>query len=298
VVAIGSNFKLTQEKYDHLVSLLQQANLLSSASPRTGPISNHINTSIFPATDSLQIGIFNVVSCSIDSAPHYWILDSGANDHVCSSLSSFTSFYKIKPIHVNLPNGSSILVQHAGNVSFSSSLYLTKVLYSPTFNLNLISVSKLCKSLSCFVQFSSDSCIIQDLSTKKMICVGENLTRLYRLVVNADFSKSSSFHCFNKKVSTLCNNVSQSVFIVIPSSAVWHFRLGHLSHQRLSQMQSLYPSNTNNATTYPISDFLLYNKLPNAHLHFALSLTTHTEPKSYVEASKFDCWNKAMETEL
>lgn len=45
MVAASSNFSLTQEKYDHLVSLLQQANLLSLASPPCGPVSNHINTS-------------------------------------------------------------------------------------------------------------------------------------------------------------------------------------------------------------------------------------------------------------
>ena len=57
-------------------------------------------------------------------------------------------------------------------------------------------------------------------------------------------------------------------------------------------------SNTVNTATYHISHFLSYNKFSNAHLHFTPSLTTHTVPKSYVEASKFYCWNKAMETEL
>ena len=95
MVATGSNFSLTQEKYDHLVSLPQQANLLSSASPPAGLVSNHINTFLSSHTDSPQTCIFSVVSSYIDSAPHYWILDSGDNDHVFSSLSSFTSFYKI-----------------------------------------------------------------------------------------------------------------------------------------------------------------------------------------------------------
>jgi len=160
VVVADSKFSLTQEKYDHLVALLQQANLLSLASPPTGPVSNDTYTSNTPATESYQTSIFSVVSCAIDSAPHHWILDSGANDHICSYLSSFTSFYKIKPTNVNLPNKTSVSVQYAGNVHFSSTLYPTNVLYCPSFNLNLISISKMCKSLSCFVNFSSDSCII------------------------------------------------------------------------------------------------------------------------------------------
>jgi len=206
------------------MSLLQQANLLSSTCPLTGPVSNDINTSISPATDSHQTCIFSVVSCAIDSAPNHWILDSGDNGHICSSVSTFTSFYKIKPINVTLANGSSILVHHVGNVSFSPSSYLTNVLYSPTFILNLISISKMCSSLSCFVQFSTDSCIIQYLSTKKKIGLGENLNGFYRLVVHVDSFKSPSFTSFNKKVYVSCNNISKSDSIVIPSSALWHFR--------------------------------------------------------------------------
>nr|ABD32757.1 Integrase, catalytic region [Medicago truncatula] len=238
VVAPDSKFSLTQEKYDHLVALLQQANLLSSVSPPTGPISNHVHTStISSVPDTQQTGISSVVSCAIDSASHHWILDSGANNHICSSSLCFTSFYKIKPTNVNLPNKTTVLVQYAGNVSFSSSLYLTNVLYCPTFNLNLISVSKMCKSLSCFVNFSTDSCIIQELSTKRMIGLGENIHGLYRLVVSADSFQSPS-HRFNNNLFVSCNNVSQSHFIVIPNSALWHYRMGHLSHQRLSHMQS------------------------------------------------------------
>jgi len=45
-------------------------------------------------------------------------LDSGANNHFFPLLSSFTLVYKIRPISVDLPNGSSILVQHAGNIFF------------------------------------------------------------------------------------------------------------------------------------------------------------------------------------
>ena len=31
---------------------------------------------------------------------------------------------------------------------------------------------------------------------------------------------------------------------------------------------------------------------------FALSITTHTESKTYVEAVKHDCWKQAMQSEL
>jgi len=35
-----------------------------------------------------------------------WIIDSGATDHICSSLIHFTSYHQINPIFVKLPNGN------------------------------------------------------------------------------------------------------------------------------------------------------------------------------------------------
>jgi len=195
MVATGSNFSLTQEKYNHLVTLLQRANLLFSTSPPSGPVSNHINSSSFlgpSSSNASQTGIHSVISCSINTNSDFWLLDSGDNDHICSSLASFSSLYKIKPTNVNLPNGSSVIVDHVGNVSFSPHLYLTNVFYCLTFKLNLISVSKMCESLSCFMNFSPTGCTIQDLNTKRMIGLGEKINGLYKLVVNASASSSPS----------------------------------------------------------------------------------------------------------
>ncbi|CAJ2644692.1 unnamed protein product [Trifolium pratense] len=50
--------------------------------------------------------------------------------------------------------------------------------------------------------------------------------------------------------------------------------------------------------SYPMSNFISYQNLSNPHCFYALSLTTHTEPKSYAEAIKFDCWKQAMQAEL
>jgi hypothetical protein len=95
-----------------------------------------------------------------------------------------------------------------------------------------------------------------------MIGLGENLNGLYRLVVSADSFKPSS-HSFNKNLSVSCNNVSQSSFNVIPASALWHYRLGHLSHQRLSHMHSMYPSiSCNNKDVCDICHLAKQRKLP------------------------------------
>jgi len=54
----------------------------------------------------------------------------------------------------------------------------------------------------------------------------------------------------------------------------------------------------NNTSKYPLSNFLSHTHLSNSHSNFAMSLVSYTEPKSYVEAIKHDCWKQAMQTEL
>ena len=41
-----------------------------------------------------------------------------------------------------------------------------------------------------------------------------------------------------------------------------------------------------------------FTHLSNPQRRFALSISTQTEPKTYDEASKYDCWNQAMQAEL
>jgi hypothetical protein len=132
LVGSSSSTGISQEKYDQLVTLLQQVNLIPSSTSGLGSSSNHIHTT--PTVESGHISpsthlslVHSVVSCSIQSNSQFWLIDSGANDHICSSLDWFSSYYRIKPIHVNLPNGNSVIVKYAGNVHFSSHLYLSNV---------------------------------------------------------------------------------------------------------------------------------------------------------------------------
>jgi hypothetical protein len=51
---------------------------------------------------------------------------------------------------------------------------------------------------------------------------------------------------------------------------------------------------TSSGTPYPISSFHSLSQLSDSHSVFTLSLTQHTEPKSYIEACKSEHWVKAM----
>ena len=139
----ASQTGLTQEQYVHLVSLLQQSSLVPSATASNPASTNHVAT-YFPSSIDFTSGINTVFSCSLHVPSDHWLIDSGANEHICSSLHLFHTYYKIKPINVNLQNGSSVLVQYVGIVVFSPNFHITHVLYSPSFKVNLISVSKIC----------------------------------------------------------------------------------------------------------------------------------------------------------
>jgi len=168
-----SNVGITQEQYTHLVSLLQQSNSVASASPH---VSSNVNS--HPTTSS---GINTISSNSLHLTNPIWLIDSGANEHICSSLHFFSSIYDISPIRVNLPNSQTVIVTKAGIVQFSPHFHISYVLFSSQFKVNLISVSKLLNSLSCIVQFHTDGYIIQDLTSKKMIRLGEPHDGLFKL---------------------------------------------------------------------------------------------------------------------
>ncbi|CAN1830594.1 hypothetical protein LINPERHAP1_LOCUS32909 [Linum perenne] len=82
-----------------------------------------------------------------------WIIDTRASDHICSSLSILSSYIPINHISVTLPNGSSLFATHIGSVQLSDSLQLSYVLFVPGFNFNLLSVSRLTKSMAVSIVF-------------------------------------------------------------------------------------------------------------------------------------------------
>ncbi|XP_075636524.1 uncharacterized protein LOC142608719 [Castanea sativa] len=96
-----------------------------------------------------------------------WIIDIGETDHMVHSITQFTTITSIVQTYVYLPNGEQSLVTHVGTVQVSSTLTLT------SFSFNLISVSKLTKSLSCYLIFLDDCCFIQDLAQWSMIGLGK-----------------------------------------------------------------------------------------------------------------------------
>ena len=143
-----------------------------------------------------------------------WIIDLGASNHICTSLSFFSSYSTVhKSLSVQLPDGSQAPVTHIGTVHCSSSLTLTNVFHIPSFKFNLLSISQLTKSTNCEVIFSSSGCIFQDRATKKKIGRGSAQNGLFYLDADLDINSAFSFKHCNK-------------------FDLWHFHLGHPSRSR------------------------------------------------------------------
>lgn len=98
-----------------------------------------------------------------------WILDSGATYHTAHDSSLFTHTNPSAIPSMSLPIGSAIPIGSTGTILFNKDIKLDHVLHVPSFRLNIISASKITKSLNCYVIFFLDYCVIQDLAMGRMI---------------------------------------------------------------------------------------------------------------------------------
>ncbi|PWA96217.1 hypothetical protein CTI12_AA041970 [Artemisia annua] len=149
-----------------------------------------------------------------------WVVDSGATDHVCISLTLMHNIHICtQPIFVTLPNGQQTQVTQIGSVHINSAITLHDVLYIPSFSYNLLSVSKLGTHIPLSILFTPFSCYFQD--HHKRIAHGSLYNGLY--IIKQDSQGPSS------TILSINNN----------NIALWHSRLGHPSHSVLQQIKHI-----------------------------------------------------------
>jgi len=66
---------------------------LASLPSTSDATTNHIQATPLIST---SFSASSPVNAGIPSIPNYWLLDSGANEHICGNISYFTSFHRIK----------------------------------------------------------------------------------------------------------------------------------------------------------------------------------------------------------
>ena len=153
-----------------------------------------------------------------------WIIDSGAIDHISSSLTYFTSYHQIDPIYVKLPNGNQVIANYSGSVFLNQNHVIDNVLYIPCFNFNLLSVAKLIDKLSCVLTFDFNGCHIHDKMTMKMIGIAKTQDRLYILRI-------PSYQKFQIKPLECTHSINTINVSASDLETLWHFRVGHISNK-------------------------------------------------------------------
>jgi len=148
-----------------------------------------------------------------------WILDTGATDHVTCLRNIFNRFCKIRPIKIELPNGSHVYANYAGTVRLTQNLIIYDVFYILGFTLNIVSIQKLINHSNLQCLFSHDKCQIKDTHTLKMVGLASLINGLYRIV-----GKDSQ-----------CSVNSMLKFKTCDID-VWHYRLGHPSNKVLDHV--------------------------------------------------------------
>ncbi|KAJ9685307.1 hypothetical protein PVL29_017366 [Vitis rotundifolia] len=146
-----------------------------------------------------------------------WILDSGASDHIFGNKDLFSSITTTSALPtVTLANGSQTVTKGIGLAHPLSSLPLTSVLYTPECSFNLISISKITRTLNCSITFSDKFVTLQDRHTGKTIGIGRESQGLY--------------HLTSPSTPAVCLSTDDPLLI--------HSRLGHPS---LSKFQKMVP---------------------------------------------------------
>jgi hypothetical protein len=132
---------------------------------------------------------------------------------------------------VHLPNGQKVPIVFSGTVKFSPDISLHNALYVPSFNINLIYVSKITADNTIGLFFLHTKCILQDLSKWRMIGLAETESGLYHLHKPPD-------------QSTECLPPRPLIKSCIVATDLWHLRLGHIPTSKINLLNKIDPSVT------------------------------------------------------
>jgi hypothetical protein len=149
---------LSKEQYQSILNLLQQSQTNSHT------VNNVHNLSMKSSGNSITLP--------------YWIMDSGATDHICPHSSAFQSLKAIKPISIKLLDHTVIKTKFSGTVVLGA-LTLHNVLYVPDFFVSLISIPTLVDSGNCLIVFDKPICLVMQKTPLKMIGVASKRHGLY-----------------------------------------------------------------------------------------------------------------------
>ncbi|WVY96787.1 hypothetical protein V8G54_028938 [Vigna mungo] len=232
VSTLGQGLHITMAQFQQLMSLLNKASGSGGGNSETPSRANlshsNPNQSHTSGLGSRFISINTAHTLNNFSHTTPWVIDSGATDHITTSLEHFFEYSEINPLNINLPNGFTVQAHISGSIQFSPDFIIHDVLLVPNFIFNLLSLPKLLTTVPCRIIFSNEIsnilCQIQDMNTLRMIGSANLKEGLFHLTIGKERNPSTN------NTTTTINN-----------SNLWHFRLGHLSSSRLNALNQKFP---------------------------------------------------------
>ncbi|XP_073265499.1 uncharacterized protein [Populus alba] len=271
-------------------------------------------------------------SCHTNFSPQNkftWILDTGATDHmICNPILFESIVLPTKQKQVHLPNGHKVPIAFTGTVKFSSTIILHNALYVPSFNINLISVSRLTADNKIGLFFLHTKCYLQDLNTWRTIGHAEAESGLYH--IHRTSNQSPAYSSPTSFITSFSPPPSQSTpqhsvpSVNLPSQnsapsptnlpqhAVSQLRRSarntHPPHYlqqyhcgNMAQVSSENPHLShcfNPGKPYSILSYLSSSQLSSQHRAFTSSVSLTFEPKTYNQACSIPHWQQAMTNEI
>ncbi|KAH0641891.1 hypothetical protein KY285_032759 [Solanum tuberosum] len=106
-----------------------------------------------------------------DVTSNFWIVDSGASNHMTNSTSILKDVRKYQgPSQIHIANGSNLPITKVGDITPT----FKNVFVSPKLSTSLISVGQLVDN-NCDVNFSRNGCLVQDQVSGTIIAKGPKL---------------------------------------------------------------------------------------------------------------------------
>ncbi|XP_057978392.1 uncharacterized protein LOC131164883 [Malania oleifera] len=145
----------------------------------------------------MLISTLSAMGLQGNNSTNIWYVNSGASSHMTNNP---TTLCHVRPYAsqstIQTANDSSLPIAAVGDASSK----FTNVFLAPQLSTNLISVSQLVDN-NCAVNFSGNSCVVQDQVMGELIAKGPKVRRLFLLLfpvpARSPISSIKSFACNN-----------------------------------------------------------------------------------------------------
>ncbi|KAL8090653.1 hypothetical protein AgCh_039909 [Apium graveolens] len=206
--------------------VVAQANTVLGLGTTSGPVANMVTGEVVASGTDDGYVTYNPVLLSTYLS-YEWLIDTGANVHICADISLFVSYQQSHGVTVTMGNASAALVLGIGNVDqkFASGriLSLTRMHHVPSIRRNII----------------SGSCLVKNGFELSLKCNKVVITHTGTFFGKGYLSDGLFLINVEPVLGGFINDSVAPSVNCVESSDLWHLRLGHLNLGALKNMLNL-----------------------------------------------------------